>query len=467
MIPLSFAQRRLWFLYQMDGPTPTYNVPTVVRLEGRMNDTAMEAALADLVQRHESLRTIFSDSAQAPEQLILAPEAARPALRIETASEATLAQQIAEASAYGFELNREIPFRAWLYHLDDGHHVLLLLCHHIACDGWSWAPLARDLSTAYAARCQGKPPGWEPLPVQYADYTVWQHELLGSETDPESIIATQLRYWQQALAELPEQLELPTDRPRPAVSNHHGGSVAFTIPAEVHQGLVTLARDGEASLFMVLQAALAALFTRMGAGTDIALGSPIAGRTDEALDDLVGFFLNTLVLRTDTSGNPGFRELLARVRKTNLAAYAHQDLPFERLVEVLNPTRSMARHPLFQVALVLQNNTRASFELPGLTTVSSQSLESIAATLDLAVELREQRSKDGAPQGMTGRLGFATDLFDLATVEQLVLRLQRVLQAVVADPAQPIGRIEILAPEERQQILLGWNDTAHPVAEST
>ncbi|WP_285413424.1 condensation domain-containing protein, partial [Variovorax sp. efr-133-TYG-130] len=463
MIPLSFAQRRLWFLYQMDGPTPTYNVPTVVRLEGQMNDAALEMALADVVARHESLRTIFSDSAQAPEQIILAPEAARPVLRVEATSEATLAQQITEASAYGFELDREIPFRAWLYHLDEGQHALLLLCHHIACDGWSWAPLARDLSTAYAARCQDKPPAWEPLPVQYADYTVWQYELLGSETDPDSIIATQLRYWEHTLAGLPEQLELPTDRPRPAISSYQGQHVPIRLDAELHRGLLALAREGQASLFMVLQAALATLFTRMGAGTDIALGSPIAGRTDEALDDLVGFFVNTLVLRTDTSGNPSFRELLARVRNTDLAAYAHQDLPFGRLVEALNPTRSMARHPLFQVALVLQNNARASFELPGLTATSSQSMESIAATFDLSVELREQRGKDGAPQGMTGRLGFATDLFELATVEQLVVRLQRVLQAVVSDPAQPIGAIEILTPEERQQILVGWNDTAHPV----
>ncbi|SDZ72442.1 AMP-binding enzyme, partial [Variovorax sp. YR266] len=356
--------------------------------------------------------------------------------------------------------------RAWLFRLDPQQHVLLLLCHHIASDGWSIAPLARDLSTAYAARCQGKAPAWTALPVQYADYTLWQRELLGDETDAHSTSARQLAYWQHTLAGLPEQLELPTDRPRPAVSSYRGQSMAFTVPAEVHQGLLTLARDGQASLFMVLQAALAALFTRMGAGTDIALGSPIAGRTDEALDDLVGFFVNTLVLRTDTSGNPGFRELLARVRNTDLSAYAHQDLPFERLVEVLNPTRSMMRHPLFQVALVLQNNARASFALPDLV-ATGEPVRNHTAKFDLSFALWEQRDKDGSAQGIAARVEFATDLFDLATVEQLVLRLQRVLQAVVADPSQPIGRIEILAPEERQQILLGWNDTAHPVAEST
>jgi amino acid adenylation domain-containing protein len=463
MIPLSFAQRRLWFLYQIDGPTPVFNVPTAVRFEGRMDDAALALALADLVERHESLRTTFSDTAHAPEQIVLPREAARPVLQVEDATEATLAQRIDEASAYSFRLSSEIPFRAWLYHLGNGQHVLLLLCHHIACDGWSWAPMARDLSRAYAARVQGQAPAWEPLPVQYADYTVWQHDLLGSETDPDSLIAGQLAYWQRALGGLPEQLELPTDRPRPAASSHASGTVAFQLGADLHRRLLALAREGQASLFMVLQAALAALFTRMGAGTDIPLGSPIAGRTDEALDDLVGFFLNTLVLRTDTSGNPDFRALLARVRTANLGAYAHQDLPFERLVEVLNPARSMSRHPLFQVALVLQNNTRASFALPGLATVNSQSMESIAGAYDLSFELKELRDKDNLPGGLAGRVGYSSELYDRATVERLVARLQCVLEAIAADPSRPIGSIDILHAAERAQILSGWNDTARAV----
>ncbi|MGJ7608675.1 amino acid adenylation domain-containing protein, partial [Variovorax sp. LT1R20] len=467
MTPLSFAQRRLWFLYQIDGPTPTYNVPTAVRFEGRMDDAALAAALADLVERHESLRTVFSDAAQAPEQRVLAPETARPVLQVEEATEATLAQRIDQAAAYSFRLDSEIPFRAWLYHLENGQHLLLLLCHHIACDGWSWAPMARDLSQAYAARCEGKPPAWDALPVQYADYTVWQHELLGSEADPESLIATQLRYWQQTLAGLPEQLDLPTDKPRPAGSSHASDTVPFRLDADLHRRLRALAREGQASLFMVLQAALATLFTRLGAGTDIALGSPIAGRTDEALDDLVGFFLNTLVLRTDTSGNPDFRELLARVRTANLGAYAHQDLPFERLVEVLNPARSMARHPLFQVSLILQNNTRATFALPGLATLGSQSMESIAGAYDLSFELRELRDKDNAADGIAGRVGFSTDLFERSTVEQFAARLQRVLAAIAADPSRPIGGIDILHPDERTRLLHGWNDTARAVPATT
>jgi non-ribosomal peptide synthetase component F len=261
-------------------------------------------------------------------------------------------------------------------------------------------------------------------------------------------------------------LELPTDRPRPAVSSYRGENLLIQIGAPVHQKLAALARESQSSLFMVLQAALATLFTRMGAGTDIALGSAIAGRTDEALNDLVGFFVNTLVLRTDTSGNPSFRDLLARVRETNLSAYEHQDLPFERLVEVLNPTRSMARHPLFQVSLVFQNNTRGNFTLPGLQ-VSAQPIGMDTAKFDLSFTLWEQLDKAGKAQGIGGRVEFATDLFERATVELLAARLQCVLEAIAADATQPIGSIQILQPEERKQILLGWNDTTHPVPEST
>ncbi|MGN8084356.1 condensation domain-containing protein, partial [Variovorax sp. 22077] len=265
-LPLSFAQQRLWFLHRLDGPSATYNIPLALRLAGPLDAEAMAQALCDIAARHESLRTVFPDTDDVAQQVVLPPEAARPVLQVLDVSEATLAEQLAQAAGHGFELAHELPLRAWLFRLDPQQHVLLLLCHHIASDGWSLAPLARDLSTAYAARSQGKAPAWTPLPVQYADYALWQRELLGDEADANSTAAHQLAYWQHTLAGLPEQLELPTDRPRPAVSSYRGQSMAFTIPAEVHQGLVALARDGQASLFMVLQAALATLFTRMGAG---------------------------------------------------------------------------------------------------------------------------------------------------------------------------------------------------------
>ena len=366
-VPLSFAQRRLWFLNRLEGRSATYTIPLAVRLKGELDREALEAALGDVVERHESLRTIFPDTLGVPRQLILEASAARPRLAVVSVSEEALPEALSAAARQGFDLASEPPLRAHLFVLGESEHVLLLLLHHIAGDGWSMAPLARDLAGFYAARCRGTAPDLPALPVQYADYTLWQHEVLGEESDPESAIARQLAYWTSRLQDLPDQLDLPIDRPRPLVSSYRGDSVPLRLGPELHGGLLALARDSGASLFMVLQAGLAGLLTRLGAGTDIPIGSPIAGRTDSALDDLVGFFVNTLVLRTDTSGNPSFRELIARVRASNLSAYSHQDLPFERLVEVLNPARSLSRHPLFQVMLALQNNAPASLELPGLS----------------------------------------------------------------------------------------------------
>ncbi len=318
MIPLSFAQRRLWFLYRLDGPSSTYNIPTVLYLEGGLDVIALRLALIDVVTRHESLRTIFPDPLDdEPQQIVLEPEIATPALQLVNASDENVGELLDQAARHYFDLASEIPFRAWLFRLDEDRHVLLILVHHIATDGWSLAPLARDLSEAYSVRRQGKAPSWPSLPVQYADYTIWQRELLGEENDPRSLISQQLAFWQTRLASLPEELELPTDRPRPSVASYRGDSVDLRIDADLHEQLLVLAREQRGSLFMVLQAAISALLTKFGAGTDIPLGSPIAGRTDEALNDLVGFFVNTLVLRTDTSGNPSFRDLLARVREAN------------------------------------------------------------------------------------------------------------------------------------------------------
>jgi amino acid adenylation domain-containing protein len=385
--------------------------------------------------------------------------------RVDT-TEVQLAAALTTAASYGFDLASETPLRAWLFQLAEQQHVLLLLMHHIAGDGWSLAPLSRDLAIAYAARCQGQAPEWSPLPVQYTDYTLWQLELLGNEDDPDSLLAHQLTYWQQTLAGLPEQLELPTDRPRPLVASYRGEHLTFHIDAALHQNLLSLARDSQASLFMVLQAGLLALLTRLGAGTDIPLGSPIAGRTDDALDNLVGFFVNTLVLRTDTSGNPSFRSLLARVRETDLAAYAHQDSPFERLVERLNPSRSMGRHPLFQVMLVLQYNAEPRLNLPDLYT-TAEPVDTGITKFDLTFSFAQQHSTAGSPSDIEGQIEYACDLFDRATVETLAQRLQRLLTTVAQDPDRHIGTIDLLTPQERHQILVKWNDTAHPLPAAT
>ena len=355
-IPLSYAQRRLWFLDRLEGSSATYTIPLALRVRGVLDRVALEAAVGDLVGRHESLRTIFPDTLGVPRQQILDADAARPRLAVTAVSEASLAGALSAAAGAGFDLASEPPLRVHVFALGESEHVILLLLHHIAGDGWSLAPLLRDLGRFYEARCRGQAASVAALPVQYADYTLWQHAVLGSEDDGESAISRQLSFWTSQLSGLPDQIDLPLDRARPAVSSHRGGSVGLRLSGPLHAGLLELARASGASLFMVLQAGLSALLTRLGAGDDIAIGSPIAGRTDSALDDLVGFFVNTLVLRTDTSGAPSFRELVGRVRAGNLAAYSHQELPFERLVEVLNPARSLSRHPLFQVMLVLQNS---------------------------------------------------------------------------------------------------------------
>ncbi|MET8022427.1 condensation domain-containing protein, partial [Streptomyces decoyicus] len=303
-IPLSPAQQRLWFLHQLEGPSATYNVPMVLRLTGELDTAALCDAIHDLTDRHETLRTVFPEYDGTPYQHVLHGDAARPVIDIVPVNEDDLDTAVSQAVTHTFDLTKDVPLRAWVFTTGAGQHTLLILAHHIAGDGWSMGPLAHDLATAYAARCDGTAPQWAPLPVQYADYALWQREVLGDENDPQSLISRQIDYWRTTLTALPDHLELPTDRPRPAIAGHHGGSVPFTWDTELHHGITRLAREHQASVFMVVQTALATLLTRLGAGTDIPLGSPIAGRTDDALDNLVGFFINTLVLRTDTSGNP-------------------------------------------------------------------------------------------------------------------------------------------------------------------
>src|SRR6185437_15186546 len=345
-------------------------------------------------------------------------------------------------------------------------HVLLVVLHHIAGDGWSMAPLWRDIAAAYEARRRGAAPALPALPVQYADYTLWQHEVLGRESEADSLSASQLAFWTTTLAGLPDHLQLPSDHPRPARSSYRGGHVPLKLDADLHQALMALARESSASLFMLLQAGLAALLTRLGGGNDIPIGSPIAGRTDSALDELVGLFINTLVLRTDTSGNPSFRDLVKRVRATNLAAYAHQDLPFERLVEVLNPERSLSRHPLFQVVLAMQNNAPVSFTLPDLD-IAFEPIAIESATVDLWLSFVEHHATDGMPQGIDGLIKYAVDLFDRTTIEHLGERLIALLRAATAAPELAIERLDLLSAEERQTVLQDWNATTRSLPDAT
>ncbi|WP_344328065.1 non-ribosomal peptide synthetase, partial [Streptomyces macrosporus] len=452
-LPLSYAQRRLWFINRLDPTAHLYNISLSLRLRGELDRAALEQALADVVARHESLRTVFPETEGQPHQVVLAHgTVAKDILRAERTTEDRVGDAVAAAARKGFDVRHDIPLRVTLLEVGPTEHVLVLVLHHIAGDAWSLGPLAADLGVAYAARCRGEAPGWAPLPVQYADYTLWQREVLGEGSDPDSEMSRQLAYWKETLAGLPEELELPRDRPRPADGSHRGDRVRFELDAGLHRRLLELSRRSGASVFMVLQAALAALLTRLGAGTDIPIGTPIAGRTDDALDDLVGFFVNELVLRTDTSGDPTFRELLARVRETDLAAYAHPDVPFERLVEELNPARSLSRHPLFQVCLALQNVGRAEAVLPGIA-IATEPKGSDLARFDLSFGLSERHTDDGLPGGLDAHADYSTDLFDRPTVEAMVARFVRMLEAVTADPDGSIGDVDILTAEEREHLL--------------
>ncbi|GAB4583083.1 hypothetical protein Ntsu_09150 [Nocardia sp. IFM 10818] len=448
-IPLSLAQQRMWFLNQFDTASPAYNVPVAVRLTGELDVAALQRAVADVIERHETLRTVYPERDDVPAQVILPAADAVPDLTPIVVDAASVRDRVIEVVAAGFDVTRELPFRARLFRVEaeQPEHVLVFTAHHITADGWSMAPLTRDVVIAYAARANGSAPGWQPLPVQYADYALWQREVLGSEQDPDSLVSTQARYWRAQLAELPDELNLPADRPRPAVQSFRGGAVTFPISAEVQEHLQRLARESNATMFMVLHSALAVLLARLSGTADIAIGAPVAGRGEAELDDLIGMFVNTLALRTQVDGSESFTELLARVKDTNLQAFAHADIPFERLVELLNPERSTARHPLFQVALSFQNLPESSFELPGLR-VSAVDFDVEIEKFDLQLTVQES-----AATGMFAILTYSRDLFDQPTVEGYAQRFTRLLEQIIAAPHAPVGDLEILAADERDYLL--------------
>jgi len=446
--PLSAAQRRLWLLASL-GEGAAYTVPVALRLHGDLDGAALRAALADVVERHSALRTIFplDDATGAPYQDVIDTAAAVAALPVVDC----VHDDLRVAARHRFDLMTELPVIVRLARVADDEHVLLLVLHHIAADGWSMAPLLGDLSSAYRARRAGNGPDWSPLAVDHIDYALWQRELLGDDTDPDSVLSRQLAHWTEALAGAPAELRLPTDRPRPAEPSHTGGTVWFTIPPHVHAALAAVVRESGATMFMALQSALAVLLSRHGAGTDLPLGTPVAGRADEALDAVVGFFVNTVVLRTDVAGDPTFRELLARVRETDLAAYGNQDVPFDRVVEAVNPARSLARHPLFQVMLVLQNQQEVQVDFEG-TAISGESVTNAAAKFDLTVRLGES-FRDGAPAGIGGAIDYAADLFDHDTVVAIAGRLVALLGRLASTPDSPMGAVEVLQDGEREMLL--------------
>ncbi|MGW4095169.1 amino acid adenylation domain-containing protein, partial [Nocardia sp. NPDC004718] len=465
LVPLSLAQQRMWFLNRFDPDSAVDNIPAAVRLSGLLDRQALQIAVADVLARHESLRTFYPEVDGAARQQIVATAKVIPDLTPIDVTEAELPEQLARLIGTAFDVTAEVPFRARLFEISPTEHVLALVVHHISADGFSMGPLTRDVMTAYGARVDGGEPAWRPLEVQYADFALWQRQVLGAEDDPASVIAEQISFWSDSLRGLPEQLDLPSDRPRPAVASGRGATHVFEIDAQTHAQLTELARTRGATLFMVAHTALAVLLSRLSGEDDIAIGTPVAGRGERALDDLIGMFVNTLVLRTPVQAGATFTELLRAVRATDIAAFGHADLPFERLVEILNPARSQARHPLFQVMLSFQNTGQNSLELPGLT-VSGVELPIDVAKFDLQLVLSERDAENSAganPSGIAAELIYATDLFDPATMAEFGRRFGRLLKAVAAEPDRPIGDIDLLDEQEHVKLVEQWNASSYAV----
>ncbi|WP_460972598.1 amino acid adenylation domain-containing protein, partial [Prescottella soli] len=459
-IPLSLAQQRMWFLNRFEPESAVNNIPLAIRLSGALDVESLSAAIGDVLERHESLRTVFPEIDGVGYQAIRAVSDIATALLAGAVAEAELPGRIGELVTAGFDLATDIPVRVRLFTVSPTEHVLVLVVHHIAADGFSMGPLTRDVMTAYAARVNGLVPDWAPLAVQYADYTLWQRDVLGSEDDTESAISGQIGYWSSTLAGLPGQLDLPSDRPRPAVASNRGASHRFTIGSDLRAAIDAIATAHGATPFMVVHAALSVLLSRLSGTSDIAVGTPVAGRGEAALDDLIGMFVGTLVLRSDVRPDLTFAQLLTDVRAADLAAFDHADLPFERLVEILDVERSQSRHPLFQVMLTLQNLGQTDLELPGLT-VSGVDMDTPVAKFDLQVTLSE------TSDGLSVDLTYATDLFDASTMRVFGERFVRVLESVTADPAAVVGDLELLDGAERSQVLDVWNATSHVVPDAT
>ncbi|WP_156511157.1 non-ribosomal peptide synthetase, partial [Nocardia rhamnosiphila] len=440
-VPLSLAQQRMWFLNQFDTDSAAYNLPVAVRLTGDLDIAALEQAVADVVGRHETLRTVYPAQDGRPYQLVLPVGEVAPDLTAVAVPADELRARAVEVMSAGFDVSAEVPLRVALFHPGGDEHVLVFVMHHISADGWSMGPLTRDLVAAYASRAAGSAPVWSPPAVQYADYSLWQREVLGSEDDPASLVSAQADYWRRALAGLPDELNLPGDRPRPTVRSVVGGTVPFEIDAELHRAVSRLAAEHNATVFMVVHAVLALLLARLSATDDVAVGTPIAGRGEAELDDVVGMFVNTLVLRSQVRGGASFAEFLAATREADLQAFAHADIPFERLVELVDVERSTARHPLFQVALSFENLPPADFELPGLR-VGAIDFDIDPAKFDLSLRITESDS------GLAAAFSYARDMFDEDTVGVIASRFLRMLSAVVRDPATPIGDLPILDGSE-------------------
>jgi amino acid adenylation domain-containing protein len=449
---LSFAQQRLWFFDQLEPGLAAYNIPAAVRLKGPLNLPALEQSLNEIVKRHESLRTTFGKLDGRPTQVIaptLTIKLPVVDLRKLPASEReTEVRRLVTAEAQRpFDLSKGPLVRGTVLRLGDEEHVGLLTMHHIVSDGWSTGILVREVATLYVAFCAGGSSPLPALPIQYADFAHWQRQWLQGE-----VLETQIAYWRKQLAGAPAQIDLPTDHPRPAVQTFRGAHQSLVLPKHLSEGFKSLGRQEGVTQFMTLLAAFKVLLYRYTSQDDLIVGTPIANRNRLETEGLIGFFVNALVLRTDLSDNPSFRDLLRRVREVCLGAYGHQDLPFDRLVGELHVKRDLTRNPLFQVMFVLQNASLRAVELTGLS-LSPVEGDSETAHFDLTLQILDTE------QGLTAALVYNTDLFEAATIARMLGNFQTLLEAIVADPEQRLSDLPLLTETERQKLLVEWNDT--------
>ncbi|RKH21643.1 amino acid adenylation domain-containing protein [Corallococcus sp. CA047B] len=446
--PLSFAQERLWFLHQFHDDRAAYNMPMALRLEGTLDVAALEHGLQALVDRHESLRTSFPGDG-VPAQRI-APRLPVSFRTVEARSKEEADAVLKQEAETPFDLAEGLLFRALLVREDERHHVLLLNLHHIVSDGWSLGVLYEELSSEYQAHHAGRPSDLAPLSVQYADYAAWQRQWLQGD-----VLQRRLDYWKQELADAPRLLELPTDHPRPAVQRFTGATQVFTLPRTVREPLEVLGRQEGATLFMTLMAGFQVLLSLYSGQQDFIVGTPIANRTHEELEGLIGFFVNTLPLRAWLHGKPSFREVVRRVRDRALGAYAHQELPFEKLVEELHVERALDHGPLVQVMFTLQNAPGMPPRFPGLQ-VQALELQTWTSKFDLTLALTE------TPEGLSGTFEYATALFEPHTIERMSDHFRRLLESALRQPDASLHALSWLSEEERHRVLVEWNDTARP-----
>lgn len=436
-IPLSFSQQRLWFLFNLEGANETYNIPMAIKLSGKLSKKDLTNALNDVIERHESLRTIFYEKEGVPYQKILNDVCTD--IEMMNVDKISLQSSINESSGYVFNLSEEIPIKAKLFCVDDNTHILLVIIHHIAFDGWSLAPFWRDLSIAYSASLNNQTPDWNALPVQYADYAIWQRNTFQTEMENNSTIDRQLNYWNKNLDNLPALVSLPCDYFRPAKPAYKGMRKTFVIPSKLHNDLVLLSNNQNVTLFMTLHAGLCCLLNRFNAGTDIVIGTPVAGRKGSGVRDLIGFFVNNLVLRIDTSGNPSFQNLLKKVKEQDLSAYAHQDIPFERLVQELKQSGTTSWHPLFQIVLAFQNQPQPQINFSGIDS-GFELMENKSCRFDLVINLfaENQTEKD-----IEGFVEYNTDLFKAATIDHFIESYILLLKSIVENPEYKIDELDI------------------------